>query len=389
MPYMSGALPSPHNENSQYYQEAYDDEVGYDDGSGAYDQGYQPDNNATSHGADYQEQYKDFYGSSAVANGYEEGGYHDSAQDNGLYDYDVNQHDGGEWTEAFNENEQVTDDEVQDNGTNSDHYELGDQYSEDRTIPQSDELSNLMENLQRRRTVHHHSGAGTEGEQELSEESHFLGYGLDDDEGDMRTGDSTSRQAPYPDDEESNYGDQGDDDFDFWDGNPAGGTNNQRYAEGMDQLQRQHWNEEVDIAAHSRGGSRVPYNEDYEEDYDEENYDEDDPRQAAEQGHFPDNSVRPHYDDVVPFPGFHRTISNERVLPYAITPGDRYDTSIRRDYMEEVNPQYNVFDAGTRFYDHYSDSRAYSKADPKRINQRGNLHPMSLVDKFRERLYAG
>lgn len=389
MPYMSGALPSAPNENSQYYQEAYDHELGYDDGSGAYDQGYQPETNATSYGADYQEQYKDFYGSSAAANSYEEEGYHESTQNDGLYDYDVNQHDGGEWTEAFNENEQVTDDEVQDNGTNSDDYELGGQYSEDPTIPQSDELSNLMENLQRRATVHDHNGTGTEEGQDLFEESHFHGYGVDDDEDDLGTGSSTLRQAPYPDDEESNYGDQGDDDFDLWDGNLAGGINIQAYAEEMDQLQQQHWDEEVDIAAHSQGGSIVPYDEDYEEYYDEENYDEDDPRQEAEQGRFRDNPVRPFYDDVVPFPGFHRTISNERVLPYAITPGDRYDTSIRRDSMEEVNPQYNVFDAGTRFYDHYSDSRADSKADARRSNQRWNLHPMSLVDKFRERLYAG
>lgn len=400
-PYMSGALPSTSEENDTYYdEEDYGDGYGYDDGPGEYGQEEDPHNSG--YGTSHQVPYNDYFGSHAEANGYEGNGYYDSNPDIGIHDYNMNQQNGGEWKKAFRGNEQVTDDQVQEHGINNGTDDLGQPYPEDMTMADEGELNNLLSRLQQgtigpdfddpyilededefQANQYHEDDEeaqyhedGEEGEEEdLGEESQrepLVGQmSTEDDIADLsnphqhedRGG---AHRAPYPDDEESIYDDEDVDDFDFWDNeDPADETNIRGYSEDLSQLQQQFWGEEEE--------------DEYEED----------PEQQMEEDGFWENPVRPHYDEeVIPFPGFHRTISNERVLPYAIIPGDQFDENIQRDPMKEVNPQYNVFDAGQRFYDHYSSSTEDSKVDARKSNQRPNLHPMSLVDKFRERLYA-
>lgn len=395
-PYMSGALPSENHDQNTYYQDDYGDGYGNYDGPGSYGQEDQLHDSMYSHDPEHQVQYRDYYGSSAGANGYGELGYYDSTQDDPVYDYNTNQQNGGEWNKALHENERVTDDEVQDYGFNNDAGERGQPYPEDTTMPQEIELNALLNRLQQETEDHEFDKtyideagddfpAGHYYEQDnVGDEADEYGLG-----GESQTGDysgsahmysnpdeagNTFQQALDPEEEASVYDDDDDDDFDFWDEDPADEANIQGYSEDLSQLRQQFWADDADTDDLHRG-SMDPYNEGFEDD------DEEDESWG--------NPVRPHYDDAIPFPSFHRTISNDQVLPYAIIPGDRFDESIDRDPMKEVNPQYNVFDAGQRFYDHYSGSCEDTKADTRKSsNQRGNLHPMSLVDRFRERLYA-
>lgn len=411
-PYMSGALPSEQNEIDEYNPESYGDEYDYDSYSGAYDQENQFGNNAGHHG-----QYKDNYGTSTAANGYVADEYHDSTQDEGFYDYNVDEGFGGEWSKIFNENERVTNDEVQENGINNNNYELVDPYGYDMAMPQADELKelhDLLGGLQQKLNAHEHDAAEARQSEEFTEEDNFPDYGGDryeeesgelgyvlqrppyqDNEAEPVQERSILKQLGYPDDEEgpkrnnytlgqardpgyeeSNYNEA--EDSDFWNDDPADQANIHGHFEDFDHLQRQPWDEDLEGE------------DEDEEDYDEADYDENYVPQPINAEREWADSVRPHFDGdgVVPFPGFHRSISNEQVLPYAITPGDRFDTNLRRNSMEEVNPNYNVFEAGQRFYDHYSNSREECKRDAKRTIQRGTLHPLSLVDKFRERLYG-
>lgn len=408
-PYMSGALPSGQNEIDEYNQESYGDEYDYDSYSGAYDQENQFGNNA-----DHQGQYKDNYRTSTAANGYVADGYHDPTQDEGFYDYDVDEGDGGEWSKTFNENERVTNDEVQENGINNNNYELADPYGDDMAMPQADELKelhDLMGGLQQKMNAHEYDAAEARQGEEVTEEDNFPDYGDDGDEEDSRGLGSNLQYPPYPDNEaelvrersilkqppyqddqegpkrncktlgqarDSGYEESNDneaEEFDFWNDDPADQANIQGYFEDFDHLQRKLWDEDLEEEKEENG------DEDYDENY---------RPQTINAERLWADSVRPHYDGdgVVPFPGFHRSISNEQVLPYAITPGDRFDTNLRHNSMEEVNPNYNVFEAGQRFYDHYSNAREECKRDAKRTIQRGTLHPLSLVDKFRERLYG-
>ncbi|KEF53801.1 uncharacterized protein A1O9_10202 [Exophiala aquamarina CBS 119918] len=398
--YMSGALPSTNEETSNYYdEEEYGDDYGYDDGTGAYEQEDLLQNDA--YETPDQVPYNDYFGSHVEANTYGGNGYYDLTPENGIHDYNMNQQNGGEWKKAFRENEQVTDDQVQEHGINNDTDDLGQPYPEDMMMPDEVELNDLLSRLQQgtigpdfndpyveededefHANQHHeaeedqyHEGGEEDDEDDLEGESQRETFGGHASGEDHMAGVSTphndedagtSRQAPYPDDEESVYDDEDVEDFDFWDDeDPADEANITGYSEDLNQLQQQYWGDEDD--------------DEYEED----------PAQQFEEEGFWENPVRPHYDeDVVPFPGFHRTISNERVLPYALMPGDQFDENIQRDPVKEVNPHYNVFDAGQRFYDHYSSSTEDSKVDARKSIQRPNLHPMSLVDKFKERLYA-
>ncbi|KAK5064218.1 hypothetical protein LTR84_000051 [Exophiala bonariae] len=436
IPYMSGALSSEHNESNEYDQGTYGEGFDYDDNTQSYDQGDQFEN-ANIQDMGHQEQYQDYYGSSNVAGGYEGNGYHDSAQVEGFYDYDVNQQDGGEWSSAVNENERVTDDEVQDNGMNNNNYEFDNSYNEEVPNFQADELNELnglMNRLQLTMNAHEYDG-GEERQGQDYAENGYPEYELGVHKGNSTGLGDTHQQSPYPDHEEESvrkrsiavlppYADNEEgrssnnpssaqprdlvyeesiddkdiDDFDFWDDGPANQANVQGCLEDLDWVQEQLWDDSLNKDLSRRRDNIAldnedleEYDEDYndEEGYDEGNHDGNSLSQTDSTERVWVDSVRPHYDaDTAPFPGFHRTISNDQVLPYAILPGDRFDTNMRRDPIEEVNPTYNVFDTGQRFYDHYSDNREDRKRDPKRRNQRGTLHPMSLVDKFRERLYA-
>jgi len=394
-PYMSGALPSAHQGDDPYYvEEDYGDGYGYDDGTGAY--GHEEEFQNSSYSTPHQVPYNDYFGSHAQSNGYGEDGNYDLTPDVGVHDYTMNQQNGGEWKKAFRENEQVTDDQVQEHGINNDTDDLGQPYPEDVTMPDEGELNDLLSRLQQRTfsTDFDHPYVEEEEDEfqanQYDEDDQEDQYHEDDEEveedgiveeaQEATTFDmagvsiprqdqdrSPIRQARDLEDGESIYDDEDVDDFDFWDDDePADESNIKGYSEDLSQLQQQYWGEEA---------------EDEYEEY---------PGEQMEEDGFWENPVRPHFDEeVVPFPGFQRTFSNERVLPYAILPGEIVDENTQHDPQKAVNPHYNVFDAGQRFYDHYSDSTEDSKMDTRRSSQRPNLHPMSLVDKFRERLYAG
>lgn len=363
-------------------------------------------------------QYDEYYDESTE----DAQGYYDStvAQDANGYG-GADQGNGGEWNEDVHQNEQFTDDQVQDYGINDgeDNHDNNaddaddDNYLEDQ--PQTNQEPDLLDLLQRLQEAFMDGESGDphsqltgeeeepqygldgyEDEEELdNQEQAPYGHDLNEDlstqmpiinrrNSSKGNGGANSRSLPYPPDDESVYDDQEDDEDEFENDNPADEDEIRGYSDDLAHLQRQFFDDEPDLEEEDWDASAV-FNDSFQ------GTNQRDPsRQNFEEDGFWKNPVRPHFDDAAPYPDFSRTRSNEDFVPYPLPMGNGFDDEgTRRQSMQPVNPHFNVFDGGQRFYDHYTDSCEAPKTETRRNFRKAGLNPRTLVDRFRERMYAG
>jgi hypothetical protein len=193
---------------------------------------------------------------------------------------------------------------------------------------------------------------------------------------------NSSQRPPDSVEEDPSYCGDEIGDFAFGNENAAAGAGVKRYFRDLSQSQRRFWADEPDTDDQSR--SNVSPCDDGVEDNDAEDV----PRQGKK-GWPWGSAAHPHYDNLMPFASFDTMISNEKLLQN----GNILDKDFREgndcDVPNEVNPNYSVFDSGQRFYDHYSGSCADTRDYARKTAQGGKHRPISLVNKFRAKLFVG